>query len=85
MKLKKLVRKLEEFLDADSRERKEHREEMKTLLQKMKLKEKRLAEKALAEFDEERLQRLRKEIEMVHAQRKKGISALKELSGKPDS
>ena len=43
MKLKKLIRKLEDYLDADSRERKEHRDEMKTLLQKMKVKEKNLA------------------------------------------
>ncbi len=85
MKLKKLIRKLEDYLDADSRERKEHRDEMKTLLQKMKVKEKNLAAKALVEFDEKKLETLRKQIDMVHAQRKKGISALKELVDKHDS
>ncbi len=85
MKLKKLIRKLENYLDADARERKEHRDEMKTLLQKMKTKEKNLAAKALVEFDENRLATLRKQIDMVHAQRKKGISALKELVDKHES
>ena len=85
MKLKKLIRKLEDYLDADSRERKEHRDEMKTLLQKMKTKEKNLAAKALVEFDENKLATLRKQIDMVHAQRKKGISALKELVDKRES
>lgn len=85
MKLKRLVKRLEAFLDADSRGRREHRDDMKKLLKKMKLKEKSLAEKALGEFDEERLRRLRKEIEMVHAQRKKGVDALKKLSGNHES
>lgn len=80
MKLNKLIRELQEFLDAGSRERKAHREDMKTLLHKMKVKEKSLAAKALVEFDEEKLERLHKEIDMVHAQRKKGVNALKELS-----
>ncbi len=80
MKLNKLMRKLQEFLDADSRERKDHRKDMKILLRKLKAKENSLAAKAVGEFDEEKLERLRKEIDMVHAQRKKGISALKELN-----
>ena len=85
MKLKKLVRKLEEFLDADARERLKHREDMKTLLRKMKVKEKNLAAKALVEFDQGKLERLRKEIDLVHAQRKKGISALKEMYEQAES
>jgi len=80
MKLRKLVRKLDDFLDADARERKEHRDEMKALLRKMKDKEKSLSARALAEFDENKRSALRKQIEMVHAQRKKGIDALKKLS-----
>lgn len=82
MKLSKIMKKVQEFLDADSREKKENRKDMKILLQKLKSKEKSLAEKALTEFDEEKSKRLRKEIDMVHAQRKKGISALKEMSSK---
>ena len=82
MKLKKLIGELQEFLDADIRKRNKHRDDMKKLLHKIKTKEKNLAAKALTEFNEEKLERLRKEIDMVHAQRKKGISALKGLNEK---
>ena len=82
MKLNKLMRKLQEFLDADSRERKDHRKDMKILLRKLKAKENILAAKTVGEFGEEQLERLHKEIDMVHAQRKKGISALKGLNEK---
>ena len=85
MKLNKMIRELQEFLDADSRKRKKHREDMKKLLHKIKAKEKSLAAKALTEFDEDKLEQLRKEIDMVHAQRKKGINALKELNEKKKS
>ena len=85
MKLNKMIKELQEFLDADLRKRKRHRDDMKELLHKIKAKEKRLAAKALTEFDEEKLEQLRKEIDMVHAQRKKGITALKELKEKQES
>ena len=82
MKLHTMIKELQEFLDADLRKRNRHRDDMKQLLHKIKAKEKRLAAKALTEFDEEKLEQLRKEIDMVHAQRKKGITALKELKEK---
>ncbi len=85
MKLNKLMKKLQEFLDADSRKRKDHRKDMKVLLRKLKEKEKNLAAKTVGEFEEEKLERLHKEIDMVHAQRKKGISALKGLNEKQES
>lgn len=79
MTLKKKIRKLQNFLDADKRERKANREEMKTLLMKLKQKEKYLLNKTVMEFDQDKLTRLRKEIDMLHAQRLKGVKALKEL------
>ena len=85
MKLNKMIKELQEFLDADLRKRNKHRDDMKELLHKIKAKERRLAAKALTEFDEEKLERLRKEINMVHAQRKKGITALKELNEKQET
>lgn len=82
MKLNKLIKELQEFLDADFRKRQKHRDDMKQLLRKIKAKEKKLAARALTEFDEVELERLHKEIDMVHAQRKKGITALKDLNEK---
>jgi hypothetical protein len=79
MKIRQQIRKLQDFLDSGARKRKTHKDDMKTLLHKMKLKEKRLLEKSLLEFDKDKLSRLRKEIDMLHAQRLKGIKALKAL------
>jgi hypothetical protein len=79
MTLRKQIKKLQNFLDADMREREAYREDMKTLLMKLKRKEKQLLNKTLMEFDQDKLARLRKEIDMLHAQRLKGIKALKEL------
>ena len=79
MKVKKQLKKLKKLLDAETRELKNHRDDMKRLLHKMKLKEKSLMEEAEIETDEEKLQRLMKKIDMLHAQRKKGILALRKL------
>ena len=79
MKVKNQLKKLQKLLDVDTRERENHREDMKRLLLKMKLKEKSLEEKAKIESDDEKLQRLKKKIDMLHAQRRKGILALRGL------
>jgi len=80
MNIRQQIRKLQVLLDGSRRERKTHQDEMKTLLHKMKLKERRLLEEARTELDEDKLARLRTEIDMLHAQRLKGIKALKELN-----
>jgi hypothetical protein len=79
MKVKNQLKKLKKLLDAKTREQKIHREDMKRLLHKMKLKTKSLMEEAKIETDEEKLQRLKKKIDMLHAQRKKGVLALRKL------
>ena len=79
MKVKNQLKKLQKLLDAETRERNNHREGMKRLLLKMKLKEKALVEKVKIETDEEKLQRLKKKIDMLHAQRKKGILVLRKI------
>lgn len=79
MSLKKQVRKLQTLLNADARERQAHREDLKQVLKKLKNEESRLLQQSLAEFDREKLERLHTQINMIHAQRKKGIRALKSL------
>ena len=79
MKVKNQLKKLQKLLDAEIRERYNLREDMKRLLLKMKLKEKKLIERVKTESDEEKLQRLNKKIDMLHAQRRKGILALRSL------
>ncbi len=79
MKVKNQLKKLQKLLDAEIRERYNLREDMKRLLLKMKLKEKKLIERVKTESDEEKLQRLNKKVDMLHAQRRKGILALRSL------
>ena len=79
MKLKTQLKKLQELLDAESRDQNTHRQDMKRLLRKMKLKEKSLSEQVKVECDEESLEILKKKIDMLHAQRRKGIQALRKV------
>ncbi len=79
MKLKKQIRKLQDLLNVEAREKLKHRDDLRALLKKMKKKEKSLTERAESEADQEKRDRLVKEIDMLHAQRKKGVMALKEL------
>lgn len=84
MKIRKQLRKLQELLDVETRERENRRDDLKRLLRKMKAKERELGERALAATDPEEAARLRRKIDMLHAQRKKGVRALRELgSGAP--
>jgi uncharacterized secreted protein with C-terminal beta-propeller domain len=79
MKLKKQIRKLQDLLNAETREKLKHRDDLRTLLKKMKKKEVSLSERVEIEINHEKRDRLVKEIDMLHAQRKKGVLALKEL------
>ena len=79
MKIRKQLRKLQELLDAETRERENRREDLKRLLKKMKTREKTLAERARAATDADEAARLRRQLDMLHAQRRKGVQALREL------
>lgn len=79
MKLKKQLKKLRGMLDARSREQVKHREDLRHLLHKMKSKEKELSAKAADEPDDGRRARLEAKVEMLHAQRRKGIRALRKI------
>lgn len=79
MKLKKQIRKLQDLLNAEAREKLKHRDDLRTLLKKMKKKELSLSERMEIEIDQEKRDRLIKDIDTLHAQRKKGVMALKAL------
>ena len=79
MKRKKLLKKLADFLDRDGHKLRKHRDELKTLLKKLRKKEIELKEKMRHEKDERRLHRLGKEREIIRAQRMKGLQALQDL------
>ncbi|MGD2119636.1 MAG: hypothetical protein PVG66_14860 [Chromatiales bacterium] len=75
---KKLLARLSGFLSGDSLEKKEHRKELKSVLKKLKAKEKELREICKTITDEQEREQMEKEIDILHAQRKKGIKLLKE-------
>ena len=78
---KKLLQKLSELLGSDQQERKKRKKELKTVVKKLKAKEKELLEKCKSISDPEEREQMEKEIDILHAQRKKGLSLLKGEAG----
>lgn len=79
MKAKQLIKQLKELTNDKDRKRKEHRKDLKHLLKRMKKKEKELRGQLEQESDEAKLKKLKTNIDVLHAQRKKGIGVLKAL------
>jgi len=79
MKRKKLLKTLANFLDMDGRKQRKHSDELKALLKKLREKKVELEEKMLLEKDERKRKRLGKELEIINAQRLKGLKALQDL------
>lgn len=78
MKTRKLLDKLMAYLDGDARKRKKERDEIKAVLKKLKRREKKLKNQLGDLKDDAERAALQKEIDIVHAQRKKGVRLLKE-------
>ena len=79
MKQKKLLKSLAKVLDMEGRKQRNHRDELKDLLKELKKKKLELEQQMLHEKDERKLNRLGKELEIINAQRLKGLKALQEL------
>ena len=79
MKRKKLLKTLAKVLDMEGRNQRKHRDELKALLKKLKVKKVELEEKMMHEKDERKRKRLGKELEIINAQRLKGLKALQDL------
>lgn len=81
---KKLLKKLSEFFDMDVRARTKHKEDLNDLLSRLKQKEIELKEKIESEENETIKSELQQKIALVHSQRKKGVTMLKELMNGED-
>ena len=79
MKRKKLIKSLARVLDMEGRKQRKHRDELKALLKELKKKKVELEQKMLHEKDERKLNRLGKELEIINAQRLKGLKSLEDL------
>jgi hypothetical protein len=82
MGLKKLLSKLGDMLDPAVVLRKKKRKKLKAILKQLKVRETELKEKLKSTDAARKRDRLKKELGIVHKQRMKGVSALRENPGK---
>lgn len=81
MKLKKLMARVSQFLDADSKTQMEEIKSIRKVLKELKSKERDLKEKIadLAAKNSEERDELQIKLDVIYAQRKKGLDRVKEL------
>lgn len=78
MKTPKLLKKAEEILSADKMKQRDRKKSLKEILGKLKKRKHRLQEKLKTEKKREDRERIRRDLAVIRAQRKKGLKVLKE-------
>ena len=84
MKMRKILQKVQDFLDADSRSQQQQKDSISEVLEKLKGKEKKLQSELEHSVDTEEKDKLERKIAVCHAQRKKGLAILKQMRTQPD-
>ena len=79
MKKKKLLKKLQDFFDLNERSKLDKKNELLKILKKLKQKERKISAKLETVTDEAERKEFMKELDIIYAQRKKGINLVKEL------
>jgi len=79
MNKKKLLKKLQEFFDADQQEKVKHIRQIKKVLKKLKEKERNIQQKLELCDDAGKAIELQKELDIIYAQRMKGVKIVKEI------
>jgi len=79
---KKLLKKLQDFFDADQREKERHLGDIKRILKKLKEKERKLQKDLEACGAGEQCVVLKQELDIVYAQRMKGVKIVKKIKDK---
>lgn len=82
MSTAKLIDRFRDFLDLDPRGQRKHRREMRSLLRKLKKHQRRLEAKLANNPGKEKRKRIRRDLKVVYAQRKKAVGLCRELSCK---
>ena len=75
----KLLKQLKNFLDLGAKHRKKKADELKKVIRKLRKKEKELIAESEKVGNGKKRDMLRKRIDILHAQRKKGLKALKKI------
>lgn len=79
---KKLLKKLQDFFDADQREKERHLSDIKRILKKLKEKERKLQKDLKLCGAGEQCETLKQELDIIYAQRMKGVKIVKEIKDK---
>ncbi|MBE0469690.1 MAG: hypothetical protein IBX55_09325 [Methyloprofundus sp.] len=82
MSKKKLLKKLQDFFDADQRQKERHVDDIKRILKKLKEKERKLQKELELCGTGEQCVALQQELDIVYAQRMKGVKIVKEIKDK---
>ena len=77
---KKLLNKLQDFFNADQREKERHAKDIKKILKKLKEKERKLKEKLDLSKDTDKAVALQQELDIIYAQRMKGVKIIKDMN-----
>jgi superfamily II helicase len=79
---KKLLKKLQDFFDADQREKERHLSDIKRILKKLKEKERKLQKDLELCGIGDKCEALKQELDIIYAQRMKGVKIVKEIKDK---
>lgn len=79
MKTLKLLQKVEDFLNAKKSKQRRERKNLKAVLGKLKKRKHKLRDKLKNVEKPSEQERIRKDMAIIHAQRKKGLKTLKAL------
>ena len=78
MKTEKFLHKLQAFFDTDSHKKRQHIQELKKILVKLKIKERKIAHALLQADDNCLIKHYQIELKIIRIQRKKGIEVLQQ-------
>ncbi len=79
MKTSKLLKRVQTYIDFDKKKQQDCMDSIKVILKKLKKNHRLLKEKVANEQDPKKCKQLQKECDIIHAQRQKGLKALKKL------
>ena len=82
MATNKLIEKLRDYMDLDRQKQKKKRDKIRSLLKKLKKKQRVLEEKLKQESGAEAQKRIKRDLKVLRAQRKKGVKLCRAIDCK---
>ncbi len=79
MKTPKLLKQVQKFLDSSKKKQCEHRDSIKSILKKLKKKQRLLKAKLAKERNGNERKKIQQDLTIIFAQRKKGLKVLKKI------